>query len=41
MEFENDELERMQQAIAQKMGVLLTHHKMELYGLCADCRKQQ
>jgi Fe2+ or Zn2+ uptake regulation protein len=31
----------MQQAIAQKMGVLLTHHKMELYGLCADCRKQQ
>ena len=41
MEFENDELERMQQTIAQKLGVLLTHHKMELYGLCADCRKQQ
>lgn len=41
MEFENDELERLQRAIAQKMGVLLTHHKMELYGLCADCRKQQ
>ena len=41
MEFENDELERMQQAIAQKMGVLLTHHKMELYGLCADCRSRQ
>lgn len=41
MEFENDELERMQQSIAQKLGVLLTHHKMELYGLCADCRKQQ
>ena len=41
IEFENDELERMQQAIAQKMGVLLTHHKMELYGVCADCRKQQ
>src|SRR5260221_11898297 len=41
IEFENDELERMQQAIAHKLGVLLTHHKMELYGLCADCRKQQ
>jgi Fur family ferric uptake transcriptional regulator len=41
MEFENDELERMQRAIAHKLGVLLTHHKMELYGLCADCRKQQ
>jgi Fur family ferric uptake transcriptional regulator len=41
MEFENDELERMQQAIAQKLGVLLTHHKLELYGLCADCRNRQ
>ena len=41
MEFENEDLERMQQAIAQKMGVLLTHHKLELYGLCADCRKRQ
>ncbi len=41
MEFENDELERLQQAIAQKLGVLLAHHKLELYGLCADCRKQQ
>ena len=40
IEFENDDLERMQQAIAQKMGVLLTHHKMELYGLCAECRSQ-
>ncbi|HEX3409342.1 MAG TPA: Fur family transcriptional regulator [Candidatus Binataceae bacterium] len=41
MEFENDELEQLQQAIAGKMGVLLTHHKMELYGLCADCRNRQ
>lgn len=41
IEFENDDLERMQQAIAQRMGVLLTHHKMELYGLCADCRTRQ
>jgi Fur family transcriptional regulator, ferric uptake regulator len=41
IEFENDDLERMQQAIAQKIGVLLTHHKLELYGLCADCRKRQ
>jgi len=41
IEFENDDLERMQQAIAQRMGVLLTHHKMELYGLCAACRTHQ
>ncbi len=41
IEFENDDLERMLQAIAQKMGVLLTHHKMELYGLCSDCHNRQ
>ena len=40
MEFENDELERMQQSIAQKLGVMLTHHKLELYGLCSDCRSR-
>jgi len=41
IEFENDELEQMQASIAQKLGVLLTHHKMELYGLCSDCRNKQ
>jgi Fur family transcriptional regulator, ferric uptake regulator len=41
LEFENDDIERMQQAIASKLGVVLTHHKMELYGLCADCRTGQ
>lgn len=41
IEFENDDLERMQQAIAQKLGVLLTHHKMELYGICSDCRNKR
>jgi Fur family transcriptional regulator, ferric uptake regulator len=38
IEFENEDLERIQQVVAQKMGVLLQRHKMELYGLCADCR---
>jgi Fur family ferric uptake transcriptional regulator len=38
IEFENEDLERIQQIVAQKMGVLLQRHKMELYGLCADCR---
>jgi Fur family transcriptional regulator, ferric uptake regulator len=41
IEFENDELERMQQATARKLGVLLTHHKLELYGLCGECRNRQ
>jgi len=38
MEFENDELEKIQQVVARRLGVTLTRHKMELYGLCAECR---
>ncbi len=38
IEFENSEIERIQDSIAKHLGVLLTHHKMELYGLCAECR---
>jgi Fur family transcriptional regulator, ferric uptake regulator len=41
IEFENDAIEEMQEDIAGKLGVTLTHHKMELYGLCADCRLKQ
>jgi len=41
IEFENDEIEEMQQRIAEKLGVTLTHHKMELYGVCAECRTRQ
>jgi Fur family ferric uptake transcriptional regulator len=38
IEFEEDELERLQQVVAGKLGVELHRHKMELYGLCAECR---
>jgi Fur family ferric uptake transcriptional regulator len=38
IEFEDDAIEAMQQSVAQKLGVILTRHKMELYGLCPDCR---
>lgn len=38
IEFRNDALERQQQAVARELGVTLTHHKMELYGLCPECR---
>jgi Fur family transcriptional regulator, ferric uptake regulator len=41
IEFENDAIEEMQEDIAERLGVTLTHHKMELYGLCADCRLKQ
>jgi Fur family ferric uptake transcriptional regulator len=39
VEFEDDTIERMQQDIARKLGMTLTRHKLELYGLCADCRR--
>lgn len=38
IEFENDRLERLQELVARDLGVVLRRHKMELYGLCPDCR---
>jgi Fur family ferric uptake transcriptional regulator len=38
IEFENEAIERLQQTVARELGVTLSHHKMELYGLCPDCR---
>lgn len=37
VEFENDTIEKLQETVAKKNGFKLTHHKMELYGLCSDC----
>lgn len=37
IEFENEGLERLQEAIAKELRAKLTRHKMELYGVCADC----
>ena len=37
-EFSDDEIESRQEAIATRMGFELTDHKLNLYGLCADCK---
>jgi Fur family ferric uptake transcriptional regulator len=37
IEFENPKIEELQQAVAERFGFRLSSHKMELYGLCADC----
>ncbi len=37
IEFENAAIERLQQIVARDLKVELSRHKMELYGLCADC----
>ena len=41
IEFHNAQIESLQQRVAQKHGFLVTHHKMELYGLCESCRRKQ
>jgi Fur family ferric uptake transcriptional regulator len=40
IEFENESLERLQEAVARELNVTLTRHKMELYGLCSECLAQ-
>ncbi len=39
VEFENDQIERLQELVAKKHGFKVTSHKMELYGLCRACQK--
>jgi Fur family ferric uptake transcriptional regulator len=38
-EFENETIEKLQDQIADSHGFLIKTHKLELYGLCAKCRK--
>ena len=40
-EFNNSEIEALQRQIAVNNNFSLLHHKMELYGICGDCRKQR
>jgi Fur family ferric uptake transcriptional regulator len=38
VEFEDDEIERLQELLATRHGFTLVSHKHELYGLCDQCR---
>ena len=40
-EFENEDMETMQSQIAQRYRFKISHHRMELYGQCADCRSRE
>ncbi|HXW52762.1 MAG TPA: Fur family transcriptional regulator [Myxococcota bacterium] len=40
VEFVDDNIERLQLEVAESQGFLITSHKMELYGLCKDCRNR-
>jgi Fur family ferric uptake transcriptional regulator len=40
-EFQNDQLEALQIQIAAARGFHLLQHRMELYGICAECLKER
>ena len=41
VEFENQEMERLQRGIAAYHGFHMLQHRMEIYGLCAQCLSQR
>ena len=41
IEFENDQIEELQEKICRKHRFKLAHHKMELYGYCESCEKKR
>jgi Fur family ferric uptake transcriptional regulator len=38
VEFENEEIERLQVQMAERNGFQITTHRLELYGVCSGCR---
>jgi len=40
IEFEDNEIEKRQEEIADKYGFKLTSHLMQLYGICKKCQKK-
>jgi Fur family ferric uptake transcriptional regulator len=38
VEFENCDIERLQEEVARRNGFTIQTHKLELYGLCSRCR---
>lgn len=40
-EFVDEVIEERQRAIASKAGYEITDHYLNIYGVCADCRKKQ
>jgi len=41
IEFENTQIEELQQDVARKNKFLVQNHKLELYGLCEECRRKK
>ena len=41
VEFENERIEELQDRVAADHGFSVTHHKLELYGLCRSCQERE
>ena len=41
VEFENEEIEALQDSIAKNNGFKLTNHLMQLYGICGKCQRKE
>ena len=41
IEFEDESLEALQEGVAQHHRFEISHHRMELYGRCADCSRKK
>jgi Fur family transcriptional regulator, ferric uptake regulator len=41
VEFEDDRIEHLQEAVAKKHGFQVRSHKLEMYGLCKNCQRKE
>lgn len=39
VEFVHPQIEQLQEQVAQRLGFVATNHKMEIYGICKECRE--
>ena len=40
-EFHNDEIEKLQEKIAEENGYRIVDHALYMYGVCGECRKKE
>jgi Fur family ferric uptake transcriptional regulator len=39
IEFYNEDIEALQDTASEQLGFKVLDHKLQIYGLCKDCRK--
>jgi Fur family ferric uptake transcriptional regulator len=40
-EFENEDIEALQDEVAKELGYEVVSHRHEIYGICPDCRRER